>query len=101
MATPDGGAVETGEGAAPWRLERGSRPRRGQRVGSGEWGVRDFEARVNLKGWTSRKPTSYWAGKVCVGLGFKYYNTRKLPDKYGNFRKRSVETEIVFAFSYR
>ena len=62
--------MEAGEGVT---TSRGSE--------SGEWGVRDFEARVDLKGWTSRKPTSYWAGKVCVGLGFKYYNTRKLPDK--------------------
>ena len=35
-------------------------------------------------------------------LDFKYGNTSgKLPDKYGNFRKRLVEAEIVFAFSFR
>ena len=40
-------------------------------------------------------------GPGCVGLGFKYGNTgSKLPNKYGNFRKRSVEVEIVFAFSF-
>ena len=39
--------------------------------------------------------------KVCVGLGFKYGNTGgKLSDKYGNFRKWSIEVEIVFAFSF-
>ena len=40
-------------------------------------------------------------GKACVRLGFKYGNTGgKLPDKYSNFLKRSVEAEIVFAFSF-
>jgi len=39
--------------------------------------------------------------EIRVGLGFKYGNTcGKLPDKYGNFRKRSVEAEIVFTFSF-
>jgi len=34
-------------------------------------------------------------------LSFQYGNTGgKLPDKYDNFRKWSVETEIVFAFSF-
>ena len=39
--------------------------------------------------------------QICVGLGFKYGNTgSKLPDKYSNFRKRSIEAKIIFAFSF-
>jgi len=35
--------------------------------------------------------------RLVLVLDFKYSNTSgKLPDKYGNFRKRSVEAEIVF-----
>ena len=46
-------------------------------------------------------PRAIGLKKACGGLGFKYGNIGgKLPDKYGNFRKRSVETEIVFAFSF-
>ena len=38
----------------------------------------------------------------CVGLSFKYGNTGgKLSDEYGNFRKRSVQAEIIFAFSFK
>jgi len=34
-------------------------------------------------------------------LGLKYGNASgKLPDTYGNSRKRSVEGEIIFAFSF-
>ena len=51
---------------------------------------------------TAEPPQAIGPGKACVGLGFKYGNTGgKLPDKYGNFRKRSIEAEIVFAFSFR
>ena len=50
---------------------------------------------------TAEPPRAIGPGKACGGLGFKYDNIGgKLPDKYGNFRKRSVETEIVFAFSF-
>ena len=46
-------------------------------------------------------PRAIGLKKACVGLSFKYGNTDgKLPDKYGNFRKQSVEIEIVFAFSF-
>ena len=50
---------------------------------------------------TAEPPQAIGLKKACVGLSFKYGNTSgKLPDKYGNFRKRSVEAEIVFAFSF-
>jgi len=50
---------------------------------------------------TAEPPRAIGPRKACVGLGFKYGNAGgKLPDKYGNFRQRSVETEIVFAFSF-
>ena len=51
---------------------------------------------------TAEPPRAIRPGKACVGLGFKYGNTGgKLPDKYGNFRKQSVEVEIAFSFSFR
>ena len=51
---------------------------------------------------TAEPPRAIGPGKICVGLGFKYSNTGgKLPNKYDNFRKRSVEVEIIFAFSFR
>ena len=50
---------------------------------------------------TAEPPRAIGFGKICVGLSFKYGNTGcKLPDKYDNFRKRSVGDEIVFAFSF-
>ena len=50
---------------------------------------------------TVEPPQAIGPEKACIGLGFKYSNTDdKLPDKYGNFRKQSVEIEIVFAFSF-
>ena len=50
---------------------------------------------------TAEPPRAIGPGKACVGLDFKYGNTGgKLPDKYDNFRKRLVEAEIVFAFSF-
>ena len=50
---------------------------------------------------TAEPPRAIGPEKTCVGLGFKYGNTGgKLSDKYGNFRKRSVKIEIVFAFSF-
>ena len=50
---------------------------------------------------TAEPPRAIGPRKAYVGLGFKYGITgSKLPDKYGNFRKRSVEAEIVFAFSF-
>jgi len=50
---------------------------------------------------TAEPPRAIGPGKACVGLCFKYGNTAgKLTDKYGNFRKRSVEAEIVFAFRF-
>ena len=50
---------------------------------------------------TAEPPRAIGPRKACVGLDFKYGNTGgKLPDKYGNFRKRLVEAEIVFAFSF-
>ena len=46
-----------------------------------------------------RKYVLDWASNTVGSL--KYGNTGgKLPHKYGNFRKRSVETEIIFAFSF-
>ena len=50
---------------------------------------------------TAEPPRAICSRKTCVGLGFKYGNTAgKLTDKYGNFRKQSVEAEIVFSFSF-
>jgi len=45
-----------------------------------EWGVGDFEARVNLKvqAGPAGKPASYWAEKICVELGFKYGRIPKI-----------------------
>ena len=46
-----------------------------------------------------RKYVLGWASNTVGSL--KYGNTDgKLPHKYGNFRKRSVEAEIIFAFSF-
>ena len=50
---------------------------------------------------TTEPPRAIGPGKACVRISFKYSNTGgKLPDKYGKFRKLSVEAEIVFAFSF-
>ena len=39
---------------------------------------------------TAEPSRAIGTGKACVGLAFKY----------GNFRKRSVEAEIVFTFNF-